>query len=528
MSSRLPRTVRAGLVAVLLGGTALTGIAFSHADHAQAQTTAQTTAPTIGTTPQATTIQPVAVAHPLADFSDLAAQVSPAVVSVTVRERATNDQSAAIEGQDRGPHSDRMERGDRQDRGDRMDRNDRAEQSPRRVQMARGSGFIIDADGTIVTNNHVVDGADRVTVTLTDGTELPARVIGRDPRTDLAVIKVNAGHPLPALNLGDSDAVRPGQWVLAVGNPFGLGGTVTAGIVSARGRDLGAGPYDSFLQVDAAINQGNSGGPLFTQDGKVVGVNTAIISPNGGGSVGIGFAIPSNLVKQVATQLRTAGHVTRGFLGIQTQAVTAAMAPSLGLHTDVHGALVAAVSPDSPAAHAGLQPGDVVTAVDGHAVANPRELARLVADDKPGQSAEIALLRDGSSQTVNVNLGTMPEERQTADAGDRTPREGSIGVSLAPLSPELRDRLDVGADQRGVLIAGIQPGSAAEQAGLRQGDLLVGVGAKPVTSPRRSSRGHPHRHQRRQGRGPSHPARRPGPLHRRNPQRPRLSRPFRG
>lgn len=471
MSNRFPRTVRAGLVAVLLGGTALAGVTMSEAQTSNAQT--------VGTTSQSTTIQPAAVAHPLADFSDLAAQVSPAVVSVTVRERTTNDQSSEIEGM----NQDRSQRGDRMERGDRTERGNRAEQSPRRAQMARGSGFIIDADGTIVTNNHVVDGADRVTVTLTDGTELQARVIGRDPRTDLAVIKVEAGHPLPALNLGDSDAVRPGQWVLAVGNPFGLGGTVTAGIVSARGRDLGAGPYDSFLQVDAAINQGNSGGPLFTQDGKVVGVNTAIISPNGGGSVGIGFAIPSNLVKQVATQLRTAGHVTRGFLGVQTQAVTAAIAPSLGLHADARGALVAAVSPDSPAAHAGLQPGDVLTAIDGHAIVNPRELARLVAEDHPGQSAEIALLRDGSSRTLTVNLGAMPEDRQTADANDRAPREAGIGLSLAPLSPELRDRLDIGADQRGALVAGVQPGSAAEQAGLRQGDLVVGVGAKPVASP---------------------------------------------
>ena len=482
MPNRLPRTIRVGLVAVLLAGTALAGVTVSQAETSNP--------PTVGTTAQPTTIQPAAVAHPLADFSDLAAQVSPAVVSVTVRERATNDQSAEMDGanQDRSQRggrperSDRTERSDRMERGGRPERSDRAEQTPRRIQMARGSGFIIDADGTIITNNHVVEGADRVTVTLTDGTELQARVIGRDPRTDIAVIKVEAGHPLPALNLGDSDAVRPGQWVLAVGNPFGLGGTVTAGIVSARGRDIGAGPYDSFLQVDAAINQGNSGGPLFTQDGKVVGVNTAIISPNGGGSVGIGFAIPSNLVKQVATQLRTAGRVTRGFLGVQTQAVTPAIAPSLGLNADARGALVATVSPDSPASRAGLQPGDVLTAIDGHTIANPRELARLVAQDRPGQSAEIALLRDGNTRTLTVNLGAIPEDRQTADASERAPRDLGLGLSLAPLTAELRDRLDLG-DQRGALIAGIQPGSAAEQAGLREGDLVVSVGAKPVTSP---------------------------------------------
>ncbi len=445
MVHRFPRVARAGLLAVLLGGTALTGVGVFGA-HAEG----------VGTSTQPTTIQPSAVAHPLPDFSDLAAQVSPAVVSVTVREKA-----------EEGP--DRM-MGMMQG------------QQPHGARMARGSGFIIDADGTIVTNNHVVQGADRVSVTLTDGTELRAKVVGRDSRTDLAVIKVEAGHALPALNLGDSDAVKPGQWVLAVGNPFGLGGTVTAGIVSARGRDLGAGPYDSFLQVDAAINQGNSGGPLFTQDGKVVGVNTAILSPNGGGSVGIGFAIPSNLVKQIAGELRTAGHVTRGFLGVETQAVTASIAPGLGLGRNVKGALVAAVSPDSPAAKAGLQPGDVLTAVDGRDVATPRELARLVADEKPGRTAELSVLRDGGMQTVSVHLSALPDDRQTAEAGERSRGEGGIGLALAPLSPELREQLELGGEQRGAVIARVQPGSAAEQAGLRQGDLVVGVGAKPVAS----------------------------------------------
>lgn len=454
MLQRLPRAARAGLLAVLLGGTSLAGIGVWNAQDAHAQDAhIQGSAPV-----QPTTILPSGVAHPLPDFSDLAAQVSPAVVSVTVREKPGE-----------GPeHMMGMEQG---------------MPGGHHVQMARASGFIIDADGTIVTNNHVVQGADKVSVTLSDGTEMPAHVVGRDPRTDLAVIKVEAAHPLPSLALGDSDAVKPGQWVLAVGNPFGLGGTVTAGIVSARGRDLGAGPYDSFLQVDAAINQGNSGGPLFTQDGRVVGVNTAILSPNGGGSVGIGFAIPSNLVKSVAGQLRTAGHVTRGFLGVETQAVTNSIAPGLGLTKDAKGALVAAVSPDSPAAKAGLQPGDVLTAVDGHAVATPRELAQLVANDQPGQTAEIALMRDGAAKTLSVHLTSMPDDRQTADAGEQGRHEGGIGLALAPLSPQLRDRLEIPAEQRGALVAEVAPGSPAEQAGLRQGDLLVGVGAKPVTTP---------------------------------------------
>ena len=452
MANRLSGLRTMGLAAVLLGGSALVGVNVMSA-HAQAQV--QPTAATA-----AGPIQPSGVTHPLPDFSDLAAQVSPAVVSVTVRERDTGAAQERPEGMPGFAQPN----------------------APHRVTMARGSGFIIDPDGTIVTNNHVVQGAEKVSVTLSDGTELPAKVVGRDPRTDLAVIKVDAGHPLPSLNLGDSDQVKPGQWVLAVGNPFGLGGTVTAGIVSARGRDIGSGPYDSFLQVDAAINRGNSGGPLFTQDGRVVGVNTAILSPSGG-SVGIGFAIPSNVVKQVTGQLRTAGHVTRGFLGVETQPVTAEIAPGLGLGEGAKGALVAAVAPDSPAAKAGLQPGDVLTAVDGHAVANPRELAQLVANDKPGDDATVALLRDGGSKTITVHLSTMPDEQQTADAGEPDSGKGRIGLALAPLSPDVRQQLNLPSGQHGAVVAGVQPGSAAEQAGLREGDVVVGVGTKAVNSP---------------------------------------------
>lgn len=449
-SGRVSRSFRHGIAAVLLGGTALAGAAtWAHADTPPAMTPG--------------TITPSGVAATLPDFSALAAQVSPAVVSVTVKMKA---EGGATGGPMNGPMNGPMGGAEG------------------RVREARGSGFIVDPDGTVVTNNHVVKDAQSVSVTLADGTELPARIVGRDPRTDLAVLHVDAGHALPALRLGDSDQVRPGQWVVAVGNPFGLGGTVTAGIVSARGRDLGAGPYDSFLQVDAAINQGNSGGPLFTQDGRVVGVNTAILSPSGG-SVGIGFAIPSSLVKTVVGQLRTAGHVTRGFLGVETQPVTAAVAPGLGLPTDTHGALVAGLAPSSPAASAGVQPGDVLQSVNGRSVANPHELAMLVAEVKPGETAKLGLLRDGASRTLDVTVAAMPDERQVADAGADGAGTGQlgIGVALAPLSPDLRAELSLPEGSRGAVVAEVQPGSPAARAGLRQGDLVVGVGSKAVANP---------------------------------------------
>ncbi len=448
MLNRIPSAARAGLVAVLLGGTALGGLGAWTVTGAHAEDA-------IAATPG--TIQPSGVAHPLPDFSGLATQVSPAVVSINVREHASERPMMMGFGPGR--------------------------QGPRQVREGRASGFVIDPDGTVVTNNHVVKDADKVSVTLNDGTELPAKVLGRDPRTDLAVIKVEAGHKLPALTLGDSDQVRPGQWVVAVGNPFGLGGTVTAGIVSALGRDIGAGPYDAFLQVDAAINQGNSGGPLFTQDGKVVGVNTAILSPTGG-SVGIGFAIPSSLVKDVVGQLRTAGQVTRGFLGVETQAVTAGIAQSLGLKDNLRGALVAGVTPDSPATKAGLQPGDVLRSLDGEAIDNPHELALKVSEIKPGNSAKIGFMRDGDQKTADVTIGTLPNDKLTAGAaGDSQPDKGRIGVALAPLSPGLREQLELSANQNGVVVASVQPGSPAAMAGLREGDVVVDIGTKTISTP---------------------------------------------
>ncbi len=415
---------RFALAAALLAGTALGGLGVARG-HAQ-----DTAAPQ--------TIQPSGTAHPIPDFADLVAEVRPAVVSITVKEEGS-------------------------------------------TRQARGSGFIVNSDGTIVTNNHVASAGNDFTIKLDDGTDLPAKLVGRDPRTDLAVLKVSADHPLAALKLGDSDHVRPGEWVVAVGNPFGLGGTATAGIISALGRDIGAGPYDQFLQIDAAINQGNSGGPLFTQDGKVIGVNTAILSPTGG-SIGIGFAIPSSLVKTVVNQLVADGHVTRGYMGVELQPLTADIANGLGLDRTVRGALVASVQPNSPAAKAGLRDGDVIQAVGDHKIANPGDLARTVADIKPGDSAKLDVLRDGHDTPVTVTIAALPEDRATAQQ-DVAPKEQQIGVALAPLSPEARSELNLAEGTKGAVIAGVQPNSPAQIAGLREGDVLVGIGTKAVTSP---------------------------------------------
>ena len=461
MSTRPPRRpARLTLMAALLAGTALGGFAVAHTSFAAA-----TTEPANGT-PTASPIQPQPTATPLPDFSNLVVQVKPAVVSITNHLRAD---AAEVQGGGEGsgglpfpfgqmvPHA-----------------------QPRAVE-ARGSGFIIDADGTIVTNNHVVKDARSLEVTLDDGTQLPAKVIGTDPRTDIAVLKVNAGHKLPFIQLGESENVKPGQWVVAMGNPFGLGGSVTAGIVSARGRDIGDGPYDSFIQVDAPINQGNSGGPLFTQDGKVVGINTAILSPTGG-SVGIGFAIPSDTVKTVVAQLEKGGHVTRGYLGVEAQPVSAGMAAALHVSGD-KGALVAQVQPNSPASKAGLQPGDVITAVNGKDVTNPRDLAVDVADVPPDSQAQLHILRDGQQQDVAVTVARL-QDNQTANAEngpDASARPG-IGIALAPLDANTRDQLDLPAGTKGAVIARVQPNSPAAEAGLRPGDLVVGVGTKTVGS----------------------------------------------
>ena len=362
-------------------------------------------------------VNPPAMAAPqavLPDFSALVARVKPAVVSITTTMKMEEDDDQGVPIPLPFPFNQLVPHGGPGGGG---------------VCEARGSGFIIRQDGLIVTNNHVVKDASSVNVTLDDGTELKAKVLGTDPRTDIAVLKIDAGKPLPFIQLGNSRDVKPGEWVVAMGNPFGLGGTVTAGIVSAVSRDIGSGPYDQFIQVDAPINQGNSGGPLFTQDGKVIGMNTAIFSPSGG-SVGIGFAIPSDMIRTVADQLVATGHVTRGYVGVGTQAVTSAMAKAMHL-PETSGALLASVEPGSPAAKAGLQPGDVIEAVNGQKIDSPRDLALTVANVMPGNEATFRIFRDGQDRDIAVKIGDQPNEKTARARPEEPSTHGQLGVALA-------------------------------------------------------------------------------------------------
>jgi serine protease Do len=348
------------------------------------------------------------------------------------------------------------------------------------VITGQGSGFFISRDGYAVTNNHVVQNAENVQVTADDGKTYTAKVIGTDSRTDLALIKVE-GDNFPFVKLADNSP-RVGDWVLAVGNPFGLGGTVTAGIVSARGRDIGAGPYDDFIQIDAPVNKGNSGGPTFDVDGNVIGVNTAIFSPSGG-SVGIAFAIPADTVKSVIAQLRDKGSVTRGWIGVQIQTVTPDIADSLGLK-QATGALVSEPQKDSPAAKAGITSGDVITSLNEAPVHDPRELARKIGTMSPGTTVKLGVVHDGQSKTVSLTLGTLPNEKQASnEPGQRDQREvpdsdmPNLGLKLAPGSKVS------GASGNGVVVTAVSAGGIAAEHGFQVGDVILEVGGKAVSTP---------------------------------------------
>ncbi len=361
---------------------------------------------------------------------------------------------------------------------------------PRKVSSL-GSGFVIDPSGLVVTNNHVIEGADEIIINFTDGSKLKVtKILGHDPKTDLALLKVEPKKPLNAITFGDSSKMRVGDWVMAIGNPFGLGGSVTVGIISATKRDINAGPYDDFLQTDAAINRGNSGGPLFNMDGQVIGVNTAIISPTGG-SIGIGFAVPSNSAMQVVDQLKQYGETRRGWLGVHVQNVTDEIAGSLGLQ-EPKGALVAKVSPDSPAASAGIQPSDVILKFDGQAIDNMRSLPRAVAATAIGKSVGVELMRKGQTVDLTVTVGRLPEDEDVQDSvkgdgeEDLTPepeREDLLGLSISPLTDDLRERFNIGKSVEGVLITEVKPNSPAAQKDVKPGEVIVEVTQEKVKQP---------------------------------------------
>ncbi len=344
----------------------------------------------------------------------------------------------------------------------------------------QGSGFLIDKGGYVVTNNHVIDGADKIVVVAQDGDEYDATLVGTDPKTDIALLKIQDHDQLPALRFGDSDKARVGDWVLAIGNPFGLGGTATAGIISARGRDIQSGPYDDFLQIDAPINKGNSGGPVFNADGDVIGMNTAIYSPNGG-NVGIGFAIPSKEIVEVVDSLKATGSVRRGWLGVQVQDLNDKMASSFSLDKP-NGALVGDVVSDSPAAKGGLEVGDVILEFNGKDVKDSHALSRIVADTEPKDRVPVEVWRDGKAKTLHVTIGEASEQQANATdtSGSAATAEHDLGMRVADLTDEDRSELGLPDDYPGVVIMGVAPDSSAAEEGLRRGDVVSRVDGTQV------------------------------------------------
>jgi len=395
---------------------------------------------------------PAVTAQGVPDFVNLVKKVGPAVVNISTTQvrKTAQDVPSPFGGED--PSNEFWKRffGGQIPRG------------PQR-QRGLGSGFIIDRDGTILTNYHVVDGAEKTVVTLSDGRSFDAKVLGRDQKTDIAIVKINAPQDLPVVTLGDSDRLEVGEWVLAIGDPFGLDHTVTSGIVSAKGRQIGAGPYDNFIQTDASINPGNSGGPLLNMRGEVVGINTAIFSQSGG-NIGIGFAIPTNLVKGVLPQLKNKGKVVRGYLGTVIQRVTPELADTLGLKSP-HGALVAETTKGGPAEHAGIRGGDVIV-----------ELPLQVASVAPGKTVEVKILRDSKEMTLPLTVGEMKENEVVAST-----EEGDFGLAVQTVTPEVADSL--GLDRaEGVVVTSVKPGSPADEAGLQRGDVITQVDRRPVRS----------------------------------------------
>ncbi|HWA31514.1 MAG TPA: DegQ family serine endoprotease [Rhizomicrobium sp.] len=405
-------------------------------------------------------------------FADLVERVSPAVVTITVEEEVK---------QPAGFDADQIPEPFRDFFGQFGNRQFAV---PRKA-VAMGSGFVIDKSGYIVTNNHVVQDGKKITVKFPDGREFAAKLIGTDPATDVALIKVKSDKPLPTVEFGDDRQVRVGDWVIAVGNPFGLSNTVTAGIVSSIGRDVGNGPYTDFIQIDAPINRGNSGGPTFDIQGKVIGMNTMIFSPSGG-SVGIGFAIPASTIHDVVAQLKAHGHVNRGYLGVEIQSVTPEIAASLG-QKSMKGAIVASVTPNSPAARAGFQAGDIVVAVNGKGVDDNRDLTRRVAALQAGTDASFTVNRNGATKTLTAKIGAKKDTQVASNApqsGNRAPSTAeAMGLGLAALTPETRRAFNLSDNVNGVVVTKVDPNSDAADKGLEPGDVLISVANRPVRSP---------------------------------------------
>ncbi|SDO09717.1 serine protease Do [Aureimonas jatrophae] len=428
-----------------------------------------------------------------ASVADLADRLSNAVVNISTSQKVEGTEPSP------GPAVPKLEAPDGSPLQDFF--NDllqgNGDDDAQRVQSL-GSGFVIDPSGIVVTNNHVIQDADEITVNFADGTKLDAKIVGIDPKTDLAVLKVEPKAPLAAVAFGDSDKVRIGDWVMAIGNPFGLGGTVTVGIVSARGRNINAGPYDNFIQTDAAINRGNSGGPLFDMYGDVVGINTAIISPTGG-SIGIGFSIPALLAQNVVSQLREFGEMRRGWLGLRLQAVTDDIAEGLGL-PNVRGALVAGIVPRGPADNGQIKVGDVVTRFDGRDVATSRDLPRIVAETPVGKAVDIAVLRktavDRPVETVNVQvtLGRLEDGEKEVASAEQPPKDtatvdpaplpdaATLGMRFSDMTPELKSRYELADELSGVVVTDVAPQSAAADKGIEAGTVVKEIAQEAVTT----------------------------------------------
>lgn len=417
--------------------------------------------------------------------ADVAEMVIEAVVNISTSQRVESRSGSGPQLPPGSPFEEFFEEFFKNRRG-QGDNNQNRTPTPRRVNSL-GSGFIIDPAGLVVTNSHVIADADEVTVVLNDGSKLKAEVVGRDQKTDLALLRVKPEKPLKAVKFGDSDKLRLGEWVVAIGNPFSLGGSVTAGIVSARNRDINSGPYDNYIQTDAAINRGNSGGPLFNLEGEVVGVNTAIISPSGG-SIGIGFAVPAKTAIAVIDQLRSFGETRRGWLGVRIQQVTDDIAESLNVKP-ARGALVAGIDDKGPAKPAGIEPGDVIVRFDGREIKEMRDLPRIVADTPVGKDVEVVVIRKGKEETKTVKLGRLEDgEKQAAARGKSdAPEQKSVvqrtlGLELSNLSDDLRRRYKIKDSVKGVVITNVDPSSNAAEKRLNAGDVIVEVAQQAVAN----------------------------------------------